>query len=390
MPERALEIGQEICEEFLKGEYQYFMACHIDKEHIHLHCVFNNTNCIDGRTFETHENRRTTKQDRSFSKLRSITDEACRKHHLSVIAHPEMSKGKCYWEWDMSRQGLSWKTKLKFAIDQVVKQSEDFSDFLLKCAENGIIVEYNPDHKIDLKFMLAEQKERNPRAKFTRAKTLGWFYETEQIKKCIAQYKGAMIYVPKSKIRVITPKADENKYIRDAIDRANMKLTSKALNIFSKYGLTPDEAKKATVQAFSRRTVLAQELNQLADEIREREEQVEIIKKIRRLKPVFDEYQSLNGRKKEKYKNTNSSFIQDYLNQIQAIKKWYPDRHTPTAERIESRIEELYAERAKKNAEYNAASQKAKELSQASVEIENYLSQEQSRDQQKRRRHELE
>lgn len=375
-----MEIGQEICEEFLKGEYQYFMACHIDKEHIHLHCVFNNTNCIDGRTFETHENRRTTKQERSFSKLRSITDEACRKHHLSVIAHPEMSKGKCYWEWDMSRQGLSWKTKLKFAIDQVVKQSEDFLDFLLKCAENGIIVEYNPDHKIDLKFMLAEQKERNPRAKFTRAKTLGWFYETEQIKKCIAQYKGAMIYVPKLKIRVITPKADENKYIRDAIDRANMKLTSKALNILSKYGLTPDEAKKAAVQAFSRRTVLAQELNQLADEIREREEQVEIIKKIRRLKPVFDEYQSLNGRKKEKYKNANSSFIQDYLNQIQAIKKWYPDRHTLTAERIESRIEELYAERAKKNAEYNAASQKAKELSQASVEIENYLRQEQSRD----------
>ncbi len=37
----------------------------------------------------------------------------------------------------------------------------------------GILADYNPDHKIGLKFMLAEQKERNPRAKFTRAKTLG-------------------------------------------------------------------------------------------------------------------------------------------------------------------------------------------------------------------------
>ena len=27
LPERALQIGQEICEQFLKGEYQYFMAC---------------------------------------------------------------------------------------------------------------------------------------------------------------------------------------------------------------------------------------------------------------------------------------------------------------------------------------------------------------------------
>lgn len=281
-----------------------------------------------------------------------------------------MSKGKCYWEWDMSRQGLSWKTKLKFAIDQVVKQSEDFSDFLLKCAENGIIVEYNPEHKIDLKFILAEQKERNPRAKFTRAKTLGWFCETEQIKKCIEQYKGAMIYVPKSKIRVITPKADENKYIRDAIDRANMKLTSKALNILTKYGLTPDEAKKAAVQAFSRRTVLAQELNHLADEIREREEQVEIIKKLRELRPIYTEYKSLTGRKKEKYRKSYDALLQEYHENNQKNLKWYPDSHTPTAERIESRIEELYAERAKKNAEYNAANQKAMELSQASVEIE--------------------
>ena len=168
-----MQLGQEICEQFLKGEYQYFMTCHIDKNHTHLHCVFNNTNCIDGRTFETNENRRTTKQDRSFQKLMNITDEVCKRHHLNVIEHPEMGKGKSRWEWDMSRQGLSWKAKLKFTIDQVIKESENFEDFLRKCADFGVLVEYNPDHKIDLKFMLAEQKERNPRAKMTRAKTLG-------------------------------------------------------------------------------------------------------------------------------------------------------------------------------------------------------------------------
>lgn len=82
--------------------------------------------------------------------------------------------------------------------------------------------------------------------------------------------------------------------------------------------------------------------------------------------------------------------LQEYRENNQKILKWYPDAHTPTAERIESYIEELYTKRAKKNAEYNAAKQKASELSQASVEIENYLRQEQSRDQQKRRRNELE
>ncbi|MCQ2470384.1 MAG: relaxase/mobilization nuclease domain-containing protein, partial [Ruminococcus sp.] len=131
-PERALQLGQEICEQFLKGEYQYFMACHVNKKHTHLHVVFNNTNCIDGRTFETHENRHTTKQDRSFQKLMNITDEICRKHHLAVIEHHELSKGKNHWEWDMTRQGLSWKAKLKYAIDQVVKESENLENFLQK------------------------------------------------------------------------------------------------------------------------------------------------------------------------------------------------------------------------------------------------------------------
>ena len=364
-PERALQLGQEICEQFLKGEYQYFMACHIDKEHTHLHCVFNNTNCIDGRTFETHENRRTTKQDRSFQKLMNITDEVCKRHHLYFIERPEMGKGKSHWEWDMNRQGLSWKAKLKYAIDQVVKVSDDFDDFLTKCKDFGVLVEYNPDHKIDLKFMLAEQKERNPRAKFTRAKTLGWFYETEQIKKRIAQYIGAMIYVPRAKIKVITRKAEENKFIRDAIDRENMKLTSKALNILTKYGVTADEAKSAAVSAFSERVKFVQELNSLAKEIRECEEKVELIKKLREVRPYHEEFKALEGRKKEKYKKDHSGSLQEYYDLTQEILKWYTNGHTPTAENLEKKIEVLTAQRSQKNAEYRAADQKARELSEA-------------------------
>ena len=52
---------------------------------------------------------------------------------------------------------------------------------------------------------------------------------------------------------------------------------------------------------------------------------------------------------------------------------------------------ELTAKREQKNAEYNSAKLKAEELSQAAREIEQYLRQEQSRDQQqKRKRNDLE
>lgn len=113
------------------------------------------------------------------------------------------------------------------------------------------MVDYNPDHKIDLKFMLAEQKERNPRAKFTRAKTLGYFYESQQIRKRIESYKYQMSHRPTARIiRTTAEKFQQSQGLTNWVtphsvgrchevtegtgdrweDRENMKAASKALN----------------------------------------------------------------------------------------------------------------------------------------------------------------
>ena len=385
-PERALQLGQEICEQFLKGEYQYFMACHIDKEHTHLHCVFNNTNCTDGRTFETHENRRTTKQDRSFQKLMNITDEVCKRHHLYVIERPEMGKGKSHWEWDMSRLGLSWKAKLKYAIDQVIKVSENFEDFLAKCKDFGVLVEYDPDHKIDLKFMLAEQKEHDPRAKFTRSRTLGWFYETEQIKSRIAQYQGCMVYVPRSKIRVVTPKAVENKFVQDAIDRGNMKVASIAKNIIAEYGVEPEEIRNAAISAYAHSRGLLSKLNDLKTEIEDLEVKLNVLRKYREVKHYGEELKALSGRAEKKYKESHSYELSEYGKVRTKVLELYPSGHIPTVENLEKSIKALRDKLTAMNTEFDQADKKARELADAQRTIEEYLRQEQSQEQQKKRK----
>ena len=384
-PERALQVGQEICEQFLKGEYQYFMTCHIDKEHTHLHCVFNNTNCIDGRTFETHENRRTTKQDRSFQKLMNITDEVCRRHHLSVINHPEQTKGKSYWEWDMNRQGLSWKAKLKYAIDQVVKVSEDFEDFLAKCAEYGILVEYNPDHKIDLKFMLAEQRENNPRAKFTRSRTLGWYYETKQIADRIAQYKGVMAYVARTKVKIVTKKS-ENKFVQDAIDRGNMKVASIAKNIISQYGVEPDQVRGAAMAACIERAHLVGELNDMKTQIEDLQEKLKVLKKYRKVKHIGEELKALSGRQEKKYRKEHGGDIAEYHETCKRVLELYPSGDIPKVENLEKYITAMQNKMREKDAEYRQADKKSRELADAQRTIEEYLRQEQSREKQKKRK----
>lgn len=384
-PEQALEVGRELCERFLKNEYQYFLAVHTDKSHIHLHCIFNNVNMWNGRTFETNENRRTTQKDRSYQKLRDLSDEICRKHNLSFIRHPETSKGKSHWEWDMNRQGLSWKAKLKYAIDQVIKESENFEDFLEKCKAHGIIVDYNPDHKIDLKFMLAEQKERNPRAKLTRAKTLGWFYETKQIKSRIDLYKGVMSYIPRTKIRQ-TVAVQENKFVRDAINRGNMKLASIAKNIIAEYGVEPENIRSAALAAYAHRGKLLSELNTMKTEIDDLKTQLKFLQKYRKLKAVHDELKTLSGRQAQKFRKEHSSELNDYQQCRQQILEWYPDKRIPTAEVLEQKINALLQERSQKNIEFQTANQKSKDLANAQRTIEEFLRQERNAQEQNRRR----
>lgn len=383
-PDQALEVGKEMCERFLKNEYQYFLAVHTDKEHIHLHCIFNNVSMWNGKTFETNMNQGKV-EERAWKKLRDISDQVCREHNLTIIEHPETSKGMSHWEWDMTRQGLSWKAKLKYAIDNVIMESKSFEDFLEKCKANDILVDYNPSHKIDLKFMLAEQKERNPRAKFTRAKTLGWYYTTEQIKRRIEEYIGGMIYTPRTKIRqrVVDPNM---KFLRDAIDRGNMKLASIAKNSIAKYGIELEDLEHERDTAFSQRAVLVRELNTMKTQIEDYQAQLSVLKEYRKYKYVHDELKNLNGRQAVKFRKEHAYELNKYGELNAQLHEWYPSGHTPNVETIEQKINALIHERSEKDLQFKETDAKFKELSCAKRDIDEFLRQERDTKQQKRKK----
>jgi len=92
-PEEALEMGKQLCDKFLHNEYQYYLAVHNDRDHVHLHVIFNNVNLFNGLTFETNEDRG-SKEHRAWKKLRDCSDEVCRENGFSVIENPELGKGK--------------------------------------------------------------------------------------------------------------------------------------------------------------------------------------------------------------------------------------------------------------------------------------------------------
>lgn len=381
-PEKALEIGKELCESFLGRSYQYYLAVHTDKNHVHLHCIFNNVNMNNGMSFETLENR---KDNPSYLKLINLSDEICKKHHLTVLQDHASTKGQSHYEWEMDKKGLSWKSKLKNAIDEVVMQSEDFDDFLRKCPEHGILVSYNPQHKIDLKFMLEEQKKNNPRAKFTRAKTLGWFYETKQIIRLIEHYRGRANFVARTKIiRTNVAKFMESPALENYALRENMKETSKALNILYSDGVTREEIQQAAQLSHIRAATLVQESNKLKTQIADVDLLISAIKDYNKYKPVRDELRTLTGRKKAKFYESHTEELQKLKKASDQLSAWFPNGNVPTLEMAEQKKNALIQERSKKDEEYKVAKSDAEQLSKAMQTVEDYLSNE--RDKQKRKK----
>ena len=179
-PEQAMQIGEELCDRYLKGDYQYVIAVHNDKDHLHCHIIFNNTNLYNGLSFTTEHNQG-RKSERAWSELREISDEICAEQGLSLIDPKGM--GVSYLERLKQQEGKSWKEKLRIRIAEVILYSRDFADFLKNCTASGIEYVYTPKNKYKLKFKLSGDGQQ----RFTRAETLGDGFTVESITEQIAE-----------------------------------------------------------------------------------------------------------------------------------------------------------------------------------------------------------
>jgi flagellar basal body rod protein FlgC len=167
-PEQAHEIGKRLADEITKGRYEYVLTTHTDKGHIHNHLIFCAASFIDYRKYISNK--------KSYFAIRNFSDKLCREYNLSVVK-PGQDKGRSYAEYNADRQGGSWKSKLKAAIDAIIPQAKDLEDFLKRLESAGY--EIKRGKYISVR---AQGQER-----FTRTKTLGADYAEDAITKRIAE-----------------------------------------------------------------------------------------------------------------------------------------------------------------------------------------------------------
>ena len=170
--EEAHQVGIELCEKILGGKYEYVLATHIDKEHIHNHIIFNSIDVDEGKVYHSYYG--------SYMNIRNQSDRLCKEHNLSVIdveTQKEINEIKRrkfvnWYDWNEDKKGKSYKSRLQFDIDRTIKQSINWQDFLSKMESYG----YEIKHGKHIAFRSKNQQ------RFTRSKTIGVNYTEERIK----------------------------------------------------------------------------------------------------------------------------------------------------------------------------------------------------------------
>lgn len=163
-------------------------------------------------------------------------------------------------------------------------------------------------------------------------------------------------------------------------------MASIAKNIIAQYGVEPEEIRNAAISAYAHSRGLVSKLNNLKTEIEDLEVKLKVLKKYRQLKHYGEELKALSGRDEKKYLKEHSAELAEYGKIRTQVFELYPSGHTPTVEKLEKSITALRQKLSAMNTEFNQADKKARELAEAQRTIEEYLRQEQSRDQQKRKK----
>ena len=170
--EEAHQVGIELCEKILEGKYEYVLATHINKDHIHNHIIFNFIDVDEGEIYHSYYG--------SYMNIRNQSDRLCKEHNLSVIDQEtqreinEIQRRKFvnWYDWNEDKKGNSYKSRLQFDIDRTIKQSINWQDFLSKMGSYGYEIKYG-------KHIAFRSKNQQ---RFTRVKSIGANYTEERIK----------------------------------------------------------------------------------------------------------------------------------------------------------------------------------------------------------------
>ena len=137
-PRQAHEAARRLAEYF--DGCEVLVCTHVDREHIHSHCVINSVN------FETGKKLHMAKEQ--LQELMRRNDAICQEMGLPVFeATTQQARGMSGAEYHVALKGQSWKLRLMNTIDECMKYAADKDAFVSLMASEGYAVRWESGRK---------------------------------------------------------------------------------------------------------------------------------------------------------------------------------------------------------------------------------------------------
>ena len=137
-PRQAHEAARRLAEYF--DGCEVLVCTHVDREHIHSHCVINSVN------FETGKKLHMAKEQ--IQELMRRNDAICLEMGLPVFEPTaQQARGMSGAEYHVALKGQSWKLRLMNTIDECMKYAADKDAFVSLMASEGYAVRWEDTRK---------------------------------------------------------------------------------------------------------------------------------------------------------------------------------------------------------------------------------------------------
>ncbi len=357
--ETAHRIGIDLADRILKGRFQYVIATHIDKGHIHNHLIWNSVSFKDHKKYHSTPN--------SYYYIQRTSDIICKENGLSIIDKPK-DKGKSHYEHLLDRKGQSWKSKLRQTIDFCILKAKNWDEFLILMDKE----KYEIKHGKYISFR-AEGQER-----FTRSKTLGEKYTEDNIRKRIAgeavQNGAANNDIGRNLIIDIENniKAKQSVGYANWARKYNLKLVAETVNYLTDHNLLDMETLDKKISELSDVNDNKRERLKTAEKrIKVLEEQIHDIDVYRKTKPVVEGVPKHFG--KDKYRHEHETEFILYATAERYLKKHFSGGKLPLIKELRAEQKKLCAEVEKLKNEIRDEKPQLEELKNMRRNIEKFL-----------------
>ena len=137
-PRQAHEAARRLAEYF--DGCEVLICTHVDREHIHSHCIINSVN------FETGKKLHMAKEQ--IQELMRRNDAICQEMGLPVFeAAQQQSRGMSGAEYHTALKGQSWKLRLANTIDECMRYAADKDAFVSLMESEGYAVRWESGRK---------------------------------------------------------------------------------------------------------------------------------------------------------------------------------------------------------------------------------------------------